>query len=218
LDGYKKQWLGVALVNGCFHSAAVFGSIREALAAEPKVSIVAIDIPIGLGDGHGRPADHEAKRYVGERASSVFLTFPQAVYDAADYAAANRVARRLTDMGISQQSYRLREKISEASAAAAEDSRLVEVHPEVSFRELAGAPVAFSKKSWHGILERRRLLRGAGIIVCDDLPADVGRATPDDILDAAVAAWTARRIANGTAKVLPASKPARRGQLGVIWY
>lgn len=218
LDGYGKRWLGVTLVEGQFHAVCIFETIPAALAHEPDCAVVAIDIPIGLADGIGRPADREATLLVGDRRSSVFPTLPEAVYAEAIYRDALHVSRQLTGKGISKQSHALRAKILEAAAATAGDSRLVEVHPEVSFRSLGGAPLRFSKKAWNGIMERRNLLASVGIVVPDALPGDAGKAPPDDVLDAAVAAWSARRVAQGTALVLPALAPVRRGQVGVIWY
>jgi len=219
LDGYKKRWLGVTLVDGCFHAARVFPTIVEALAAERDCSIVAIDIPIGLGSGNGRAADHEARMLLGNRRSSVFLTLPEAVYTAPRFAEAVGIAKRLTGKGISRQSYALAPKIMEAAAAAMVDRRLVEVHPEVSFRALAGAPIAYAKKTWCGLMKRRRLLQTAGIEIPEELPGIAGTAPADDLLDAAVAAWTARRVAQGTARVLPESSTRTTGRLtGVIWY
>jgi predicted RNase H-like nuclease len=217
LDGYKGWWLAVTLVRGRFHAAEVYDTITEALAADPEAAVVGVDVPIGFGDGQGRKADEEAKEFVGARANSVFPTFPEAVYETPSHFEAAELARRLSGKAISQQSYALRAKIREAASAAAVDSRLVEVHPEVSFRELAGACLGFSKRSWNGAMERRRLLEEAGIVLPHVLPGDAGRASVDDVLDAAVVAWTARRVAEGKAKVLPAHAPPRRGQTGLIW-
>ena len=65
---------------------------------------------------------------------------------------------------------------------------------------------------------RRSLLTGAGIRLSDDL-GDAGAVAPDDVLDAAVAAWSALRIAKGDAKTLP-SEPEidERGRAVTIWY
>jgi predicted RNase H-like nuclease len=67
-------------------------------------------------------------------------------------------------------------------------------------------------------MARRSLLKNAGILLADDL-GDVGVVAPDDVLDAAVAAWSALRIANGEAKTLP-SEPEidKRGRAVAIWY
>jgi len=219
LDGFKKRWLGVTLLDGRFHAARAFDSVLDALESEREASVVAIDIPIGLGDRDGRPADHEAKQFVGPRSSSVFLAFPEAVFAAASFAEAVLLARQLTGKGLSQQSYALRAKIKEAAIAAERDSRVFEVHPEVSFRSLAGAPLGFSKKSWNGLMERRRLLEAADISIPADLPADAGSAGADDVLDAAIAAWTARRIAQGKGRTLPVMAAEPTGRLtGMIWY
>lgn len=218
LDGYKDKWLAVTLVEGRFHTAAVYRSIAAALSARPEAAVVGIDVPIGFEDRCGRRADEEARAFVGTLASSVFPTFPEAVYETPSHAQAARIARELTGKAISQQSYALRAKIREAAAAASADARLVEVHPEVSFRALAGACLAFSKRSWNGVMARSRLLEGAGIVLPPFLADEAGKAPLDDILDAAVVAWTARRVVHGTAKVLPADAAARRGQVGLIWY
>jgi predicted RNase H-like nuclease len=66
-------------------------------------------------------------------------------------------------------------------------------------------------------MRRRRLLEQAGIV----LPEDLGAASvvpPDDVLDAAVAAWSALRIARGEALTLPADPPIdRSGRKVAIW-
>jgi predicted RNase H-like nuclease len=97
--------------------------------------------------------------------------------------------------------------------AAADDPRIFEVHPEVSFRELRGEPLEWSKRSWNGLIERRRLLTGAGIRLPDMLER-AGVAPADDILDAAVAAWSAHRYARDEAVPLP---EGHTGRIGAIW-
>ena len=80
--------------------------------------------------------------------------------------------------------------------------RVIEVHPELSFREMAGAPLELSKKSEDGIQHRRALLAAAGIHIPDDLQS-VGGVAVDDLLDAAAAAWTAHRYADQRARSVP---------------
>lgn len=80
-------------------------------------------------------------------------------------------------------------------------ARIVEVHPEASFRELAGAPIDDGKKSYDGIMRRLELLESAGILLPRSLA--LGRVGIDDVLDAAAAAWTADRVARGLARSLP---------------
>jgi predicted RNase H-like nuclease len=220
LDGYKHQWISVALRDGAFERVCVFRTIAEALAAESDAVVVGVDVPIGASDGCGRPADHQAREFVGARQSSVFLTFPAAVLACASHKAAAALARQLTGKALSYQSYCLRDKIAEAELAARNDERVVEVHPEVSFRALAGKDLAFTKKSWNGQEERRRLLRSAAIRIPEVLQGPAGKAPVDDVLDAAVAAWSARRVAQGQARTLPVgvSPPSGKRTTGVIWY
>ncbi|HZO12771.1 MAG TPA: DUF429 domain-containing protein [Polyangiaceae bacterium] len=87
-------------------------------------------------------------------------------------------------------------------AVAMRAGRIIEVHPELSFRELAGAPLEYSKKTYNGVMTRLRLLEGAGV----DIPAElgsVGGVALDDVLDAAVAAWSSWRYVRGEALSLP---------------
>jgi Protein of unknown function (DUF429) len=64
---------------------------------------------------------------------------------------------------------------------------------DVSFAALAGRHLRYSKRSWNGQMERRRVLGAAGIELPDELSA--GQAAADDVLDAAIAAWSAARKA-----------------------
>jgi len=122
-------------------------------------------------------------------------------------------ARRLLP-SLSAQSYALRRKILEVDAALTD--RIFEVHPEVSFATLAGAHLLHPKRTWNGLMERRRLLAEAGI----ELPADLPGcdAAADDVLDAAAVAWTAARKARGEARTLPAEPPLTGGRAVAIWY
>jgi predicted RNase H-like nuclease len=95
---------------------------------------------------------------------------------------------------------------------------VVEVHPEVTFTELAGSPLAESKKTWAGAMRRRRLLAAAGLDLPDDLGPAALRAGVDDVLDAAAAAWTARRVLDRTASSLPAEpESVSNGAKAAIW-
>jgi predicted RNase H-like nuclease len=115
---------------------------------------------------------------------------------------------------LSAQSFALRKKILEVEASLEE--RVFEVHPEVSFAALAGRHLQHSKRSWNGHMDRRRLLSAAGIALPDELRA--GRAAVDDVLDAAIAAWSAGRKARGEATTLPPDPPVQDRHRVAIWY
>ncbi len=215
VDGAAKGWVFVALEDGHFSTAELHPRFADGLAAHPEAEVVAVDIPIGLPDMGTRRADVEAKALLRGKASSVFLTPPRAVLSAADYAEANKLCRQLSGRGLSKQSHALFPKIREVDAL--DDRRLREVHHEVSFARFAGAPVVESKRSWTGVVRRRALLAGTGIELPDDL-GDVGRfAAADDVLDAAVAAWSATRIAAGLAESLPDPPEVLGGRAAAIW-
>jgi predicted RNase H-like nuclease len=182
-------------------------SFKDALAVDAVV--IAVDVPIGILDVGVRTADGAARRFVGPRASSVFSTPVRRVLAAATYAEARRAAVELTGRSLSAQTYALRRRILELDEYAHADERVIEVHPEVSFRELARRPLA-SKHRREGLADRRMLLERAGIA----LPLSVPRIREADLLDATVAAWSARRYSCGEAVPLP---QGHRDRIGAIW-
>ena len=183
--------------------AARIEQLIRAVETAGPVQVVAIDIPLGLPDTSARRADLLARHRVGPRWPSVFLTPTRAALLAGSHAEASAINRGRTGAGISAQAYGLRTKLLDVDEwITTTTQRVVEVHPEVSFAALAGAPMTDSKHSWAGATHRRRLLAAAGITLADDL-GPAGGAGIDDILDAAIAAWTAHRVANGQAEHIP---------------
>ncbi len=211
----KYGWIAIVLDAEGF-KAARLGSLRQIIDWAEPVDAIGVDIPIGHIDGGRRRADVEARGFVGARASSVFAAPPAEVLDAASYGEANEL---LTGVGVpmlSRQAWALIPKMVEAAAVAGSDARVFEIHPEVSFCELAGECLAWSKKSWNGLLLRRLLLSDAGVMLPDVIP-DVAGAVADDIVDAAVVAWSARRIASGTARSFPDPPEESGGRRVAIW-
>ena len=218
VDACRLGWFGVALQDGAAPTGVFGASVHELVAQVPGAVVIAIDIPIGLPERGLRQADVLVREAVGPRRPSVFLTPVRAALEAPTYAEANRRALELTGRGISRQSYRLRQKILEVDGWLGDAPVPVfEVHPEVSFATLAGWPRASSKKTWAGVWTRLDLLAGASV----DLPADLGEvggmAAVDDVVDAAVAAWSARRLAEHTAISFPGPPEAFDGRQVAIW-
>ena len=188
-----------------------------AVAAEldglPLAGVTGIDMPLGLLSAGWRDADLLARRALGRRGVTVFAIPPRAVWECATYAEANRVCRELTGKGFSVQAWGLRRKIAEAdefrrASSSLPQVQLYEVHPELSFAALAGAPLSDSKHTRAGLTIRRELLVRAGIT----LPPKVAGVPENDLLDAAAVAWSARRIVAGQAAVL--TSPAQRADDG----
>lgn len=210
-----RGWLGVVLTHDGFGGARL-GSLDEVMEWAEPVDVVGIDIPIGTGPGGVRQADEEARAFVGPRRSSVFFAPAPVALEASTYAEANDALAASSLRKLSQQAWALVPRIREVAQLAARDPRVFEVHPEVSFRELAGETLSWSKRSWNGLLLRRGLLAGAGIMLPDDVP-DARDAGAADVVDAAVAAWSARRILRGQARTFP-DPPEQSGDRSVaIW-
>jgi predicted RNase H-like nuclease len=206
VDACKAGWVGVALAGAgsTVRAAASIGELVAAADADGPVEVVAIDIPIGLPDAGRRQADLMARARIGRLWPSVFLTPVRAALLAADHPTAVAVSRDRTGAGVSVQAYGLRAKVLQVDRwVRGTNRRVVEVHPEVSFAVLAGAPLTERKHTWAGAVRRRRLLTQAGIALADDIGPAGHAAGVDDVLDAAVAAWTARRVARGDARPAP---------------
>ena len=202
IDGCPGGWVG-ALVDGdevVWHTGS-FGELLRLPAA-----VVAVDIPIGLPTGASRrAADLEARAALGTQRSSVFLAPPRVVLEAVDQPDATRLSRAAGSTGVSIQMFHVLAKVAEVDAALRTDreaaGRVVEVHPEVSFRRLARAYVLASKRTAAGRAARLDALRSW--LPAFALPAPLsGRARADDCLDAVVCAWTALRWQHGEADVL----------------
>lgn len=218
VDACRHGWVGVTLADGEVAGGTLAPSLAEVIGSVPDVRVVGVDMPLGLVEQGWRDADAAAVAVIGRRRSSLFRIPPRPVWDEVDFAAANQRCRELTGVGMSQQAWGLRTKLREANDGRRRwQGLLYEVHPEVSFRHLAGAPLPYAKTSWNGHAARRTLLRDHGVVLPDDLGA-TGRGAPDDVLDAAVAAWSAHRIATGRAVSYP--DPPQRTDTGeriAIW-
>lgn len=201
IDVWKGRWVAVTADESAIREVAIHDEFAELLETAAAV-VIGVDIPLFPPEMPPRPAEVEAKAMLGPRRSALFITPSRRVLEAADYATARRLAVEHDGRGVSAQSYALRHKILEVAPIAAGDDRIHEVHPELSFLAMAGGPMPHAKTTWNGQMARRRLLAEHGLVLPDDL-GEAGLASPVDILDAAAAAWTARRIAAGEAIPLP---------------
>ncbi len=214
VDWYKAGW--VAVVLGGEPRVIVGADLGALIARVEGVACVGVDMPIGLPETR-RDADQAARDFVGVRRNSVFMTPPRAVLEAATYPEANERAVALLDgKKISQQAWALRRNIAAVEAVAQQDERVIEVHPEVSFCAMRdGEHLAFAKTTWNGQALRRAALATHGIVMSDRLD-EAGGVPPTDVLDAAAAAWSARRHARNESQSLPDGWA--RGTPGAIWY
>jgi len=221
VDACRGGWVAVTLDGtGPWVPAAV--RAHETLAGllgpgsgTEAAMVTGIDMPLGLLAAGWREADLAARARLGPRRNSVFAIPPRAAWEQASYQAADERCRALTGQGFSIQAWGLRVKLLEADRYRPTCGHpLYEVHPELAFSAMAGAPLVHSKHTAAGREQRRALLSQAGIALPARAPAPV-----TDTLDAAAVAWSARRIAAGEATVLP-DKPQRdeRGREIAIRY
>jgi predicted RNase H-like nuclease len=218
VDGWAEGWVGVELLDGRFAQAFTAERLADLIGLNDYAAVT-VDIPLGLLDTSFRDADSASRALLGPRRNSVFSTPSRPVLLEESYDAANALHRQLADKGLSKQSYALRERILEADALYGDASLpLFEIHPELSFTMMGEGPPASKKKIWHGLRDRMNRLESAGIVI----PADIGdaaQADPDDVLDAAAAAWSAHRVATGVAGSMP--DPPQMNECGrrvAMWF
>lgn len=216
LDGCKSGWVGLLLDIGrrTEPRLRLFPALSDALNAPEKPAIIAIDIPIGFEDtpsGPGRACERQVRKLLKSRASSVFSSPLRAALTATTHAEAIALNRAAGGPGLSAQSFALFKKLREVDAALTPDmsARVFETHPEAGFALLSGSPMAHNKKTAEGRAERLALLARYAIpaSIVDPHPYPKTRCAPDDVLDAAMCALTARRIAHGEAMSLPPDPP-----------
>lgn len=206
VDGWTGGWVGVELDEHGFVATHAAAEIDHLVAGCPDVTVVGIDMPIGLADRGLRSCDLEGRVLLGSRRATLFPVPTRAALRCEDYQQALAISREQGSGGFSRQAWSLRRKILQIDAwfpaARARGLAVHEVHPELSFAAINGSVLAESKKTWAGLHTRLALLAGEGIVV-PDAPGPAATVPADDVLDAAVVAWTARRIAAGAAESIP---------------
>ena len=232
VDGVPDGW--VMAVTAAAGGSPVKFSVWHTLAdlwseaRTRRLRVVAIDMPAGLPGAERREADTQAHRLLGARRSSLFWTPPLCILDATRHAEANRRSWNETGQGISVQAFNLVPKIRElrdtltpGNFAPEARPRAAEVHPESSFVRLAGEPMSVSKRQPAGEEERLEVLAevfpNIAEVAVSTPPPGPPRPGLDDLLDAAAAAWTARRIVAGDADCLGAGEHDETGYPMHIW-
>jgi predicted RNase H-like nuclease len=200
VDGWRGRWAG-ALLEGRSVRLLVLDDAAAVLAV-PGVEVIGIDMPIGLSDDGVRVCDGAARAALRGRGAtgSVFPAPVRAVLAATDYADARRRSAEATGgRSLSAQSFQLVRSIRALDTALGDppDPRVHEVFPELSFRTLDDR-VLDPKVSARGLAQRIRALEPVRDVL--DALAEAPAGLPAvDALDACAAAWSARRIAEGTA-------------------
>ena len=215
IDGCKRGWFcaGLGRNGECDYFAESDIESAHRQIKERGGEIALIDIPIGLrNDDKERECDREARRFVVTRKSSVFRTPCRQAIEAYKTGAdkqdsiekGRNESRQVANMSLPCQTWCIADKIAETDDFLRRRKggvRIREVHPEVCFCALKGAPLVRGKKTKRDRAEeRRKILNQSRVLPCDawDIVQDVRReyfvkqVANDDILDALAAAVTAK--------------------------
>jgi predicted RNase H-like nuclease len=185
-------------INLLADRATVFERFAEVLEHRPAFDVVALYAPIGLPTAAtpgGRACDRAARELLGwPRAGAVISAPPRRVLDAKTFESARRRHPTLSPVEFGQLA-----RIAEVDQAikSFHQRTVHEIHPELSYHQLTdGHGLQHPKHSPAGRAERRALLepklQGIGSL----LDRRARGSSLDNRLDAAVALWTARRIAS----------------------
>ncbi|WP_024276685.1 DUF429 domain-containing protein [Xanthobacter sp. 126] len=227
IDGCRGGWV-VARWDGAGRLDLIRVARVEALFDAPDAPAIAcVDMPIGLpetGEIGGRSAERAVRPLLGARQSSVFAVPARAAVMAGmgpgdekarfSAACAAALAHSSPPRKVSIQCFSLFPKIAELDDLLLRRpelrDRLVECHPEMSFRIMNGAPLEVAKKVKSrpyppGLDLRIGLLARAGVPI-DLLNAKTAAALGaglDDLVDACACAVTAKRVFEGNALRFP---------------
>lgn len=210
-DGCRSGWVLVRWSGQGPVEVEIRSDSRALLESVGPDGMLLVDVPIGLPDTGPRQADRLAREFLGwPRMCSVFSAPIRPVLEASDGTEASRIRREVEGKGMARQAWNITGKVREMDAAARaldpDQSRVREAHPEVSFAAWSGGPMTHAKKRSAGQREREALIEaryGEGVV--EQLWQKIrGRGVArDDLLDAFAMLWSAERVAEGRAAVMP---------------
>jgi predicted RNase H-like nuclease len=222
VDWASNGWFGVVLRDDGSFETDHFPTIWSLWKVHSDAARIAIDIPIGLPAESKRSCDVAGKKKLGRRGRSVFhAPIRDAVYQRS-LDAAKQLNER-AGYSIQNQTWSIVPRIREVDEfldcnPGARD-RLFETHPELCFHSLNGREPVASKTTSEGINRRKALLADehpAAMTIYEEswdrylTPEYASFLTDaDDILDALVAAVTARRPSDELSRLPERSDPPR---------
>ena len=211
VDGCRAGWFSVGFSDDGRYECRVFPQFGELVAHDAAARLILVDIPIGLPEGPGgRACDPMARSLLkhSHRKSSVFpVPTRQAAHQArkepGNRNAAAIVEHETAGKCLNAQTFNISPKIAEVDTVMRnlnlEDPPSIrEVHPELCFWAMNDrSAMDSSKKTELGRNERLQVLKNAEPRA-DEIYEDACRmylrkeVARDDVLDALVAAVTAR--------------------------
>ncbi len=214
IDGCPGGWIAAIDAGGDTSIAWRSALVESVDTLLLPGAVVGIDMPIGLLDAGLRECDALLRRELPGAGSRVFTTAPRPVLElglGAPNADVQELSRGLTGQGVSRQALGLATRILALDVALrSTHAVVVEVHPELSFATMCGQ-VLPSKHGADGVTARTAALaawRPDAVAALDRRPTRVPLV---DALDALAALWSAIRVRDGLARVIPdgATTPPR---------
>jgi len=209
VDGCKAGWLCFTVdLDNYETDFRLLPHFADVLLDFKCADVVAVDIPIGLTQHGVRACDIEARKRLGKpRSNSVFPAPIRPILHATTYEQACQRSLRADGKKISQQTFGILAKVKEVDQVTSPGIQnwVHEVHPELCFWALnGGKAMKFGKLTARGRDERMKLLSQPYPQIRNHLDHLESRlAGSDDLLDAAVAAWTAVRVGQRQSLHLP---------------
>jgi len=213
VDGCRGGWIAVRrnMATGDLRWR-VHPTLLSIVKESPGPSVVAVDMPVGLVDSGSRECDVLARKLLAPvRSSSVFSAPIRPILAANDRETASGIRNEVEGKRIGVTEWSIVPKVREVDellrAQPALQRVVREVHPELCFAAMNDCtPMPHGKKSLVGREERIEVLRPQfGDAVERALGSRPSGCAADDMLDAFACLWTAMRIAQGTARVIPAT-------------
>lgn len=161
IGGCSAGWLVISTL-GNNYKYGVFSSIQELSDKHPEARACLIDVPIGLSSkAKPRTIDARMRKELKGRASTVFTTPSRKAVYANSYVEAKDINTTIEGKSLSKQAFCISPKIKEVDKFLRQSPslKLVEAHPEISFKYLNGGRVLKTQKSKpDGIEERLSIL------------------------------------------------------------
>ncbi len=218
----SNGWFGVVLRDDGSWETDHFPTVWSLWKRHSDASRILIDIPIGLPADGKRDCDVEARQKLGRQGTSVFYTpLRKAVYEQNLEAAKER--NETAGYSIQNQAWGIVPRIREVDEfldmnPGARD-RLFETHPELCFYSLNGKETVPPKQTGVGIDRRKALLadehpdamaiyeQAKDLYLAPEYASFLSAET--DILDALVAAVTAKRPTSELSRLPEGENPPR---------
>ena len=229
IDGCKAGWILITFDQGeeAYQILRTDDELKEAFKNYDRILV---DMPIGLEDeNYHRECDTLLRKELGsEYSSSVFTPPIRPALHAPTYVEANMISYDFTEKKLSLQAWNITPKIRLIDRLLSEDTalrnRVYESHPELLYQKLNGGMIYQKKNLKKGIKHRLELIK-AEENVADEFFREIkeeyrrNEVGEDDIVDAMILAYYAKKSAESGLKTIPAEPETdSEGQIKAIHY